>query len=88
MAFDDVGGCAFQRRGLGRAERGWGRQHKNFKAKGWSTVERHDVRIGRILDRKPPVEEFVGLQIGPGQLTLSIVLFRKEASGTKSSQQS
>jgi hypothetical protein len=47
------------------------------------TNERHDMRVGRIFDRETPVGEFVGLQIGPRQLTLGIVLFRKEASGAK-----
>ena len=28
-------------------EQGWGRQHKNLKAKGLTTVERHDMRSGR-----------------------------------------
>src|SRR5262249_10556810 len=83
VALDDVAGSALQRLSLGTNEWSWGRQDKNFKTKGWSTVERHNMRVSRILDREPPVEKFVGLQIGPRQLTLGIVLFRKEACGTK-----
>jgi len=41
------------------------------------------MRVGRILDREPAIEEFVGLQIGSRQLMLGIVLFRKEAAGAK-----
>src|SRR5215469_12440523 len=39
--------------------------------------------VGRILDREAPVEKLVSLQIGPRQLRLGIVFFRKETPGTK-----
>src|SRR5215469_13276950 len=83
VALDDVGGCALQRLSVGTNEWSRGRQDKDLKPKRRGTVERHDMCVGRILDREPPVEKFVSLQIGPRQLTLGIVLFRKKASGAK-----
>ena len=51
VVLDDVGGSALQRLGLGTDEWRRSRQDESFKAKGWSTFECHDVRVGRILHR-------------------------------------
>ena len=83
MALDDFGGCALEFLSLGTDKGRWGGQKENFKTKSGSTVESHDMRISGILDRETPVEELVCLQIRPRQLTMGIVLFRKETPGTK-----
>ncbi len=83
MPLDDFGGCALELLSIGTDKRRWGRQEENFNAESGSAVERHDMRVGCILDREAPVEELVSLQIGPRQLTMGIVLFRKETPGTK-----
>jgi hypothetical protein len=40
----------------------------------------NDVGFGRILDRKAPVEELVGLLVQAGQLAMRIILFREKAA--------
>ena len=53
MPLDDFGGCALELLSMERTS-GVGANKRN-KAKSGSAVERHDMRVGRILDREAPV---------------------------------
>jgi hypothetical protein len=45
--------------------------------------QRPDMRTGRILYRKAPVQELIGLLVAAGQCVMGIVFLRKEMPGAK-----
>jgi hypothetical protein len=48
---------------------------EDVEPKRGGAFERDDVGFGRILDRKAPVEELIGLLVQAGQLLVRVILF-------------